>query len=64
MLVTQLFLLKTNYSKGRFNALTLARARGRAGTAGAVGPLKVKLHYAYKVRNIGRVRAILRYCVV
>ena len=26
--------------------------------------LKVKLHYAYKVRNIGRVRPILRYCVV
>ena len=28
------------------------------------GSLKVKLHYAYKVRNIGRVRPILRYCVV
>ena len=26
--------------------------------------VKVKLHYAYKVRNIGRVRPILRYCVV
>ena len=25
--------------------------------------VKVKLHYAYKVRNIGRVRPILRYCV-
>ena len=26
--------------------------------------VKVKLHYAYKVRNTGRVRPILRYCVV
>ena len=32
--------------------------------AGNHGPLKVKVHYAYKVRNIGRVRPILRYCVV
>ena len=26
--------------------------------------LKVKLHYAYKVRNIGRVRPRLRFCVL
>ena len=25
-------------------------------------PVKVKLHYAYKVRNIGRVRPRLRFC--
>ena len=26
--------------------------------------VKVKLHYAYKVRNIGRVRPRLRFCVL
>ena len=26
--------------------------------------IKVKLHYAYKVRNIGRVRPRLRFCVL
>ena len=31
---------------------------------GGHAPLKVKLHYAYKVRNIGRVRPRLRFCVL
>ena len=29
-----------------------------------VETVKVKLHYAYKVRNIGRVRPSLRFCVL
>ena len=30
----------------------------------AAQTVKVKLHYAYKVRNIGRVRPRLRFCVL
>ena len=30
----------------------------------AAPAIKVKLHYAYKVRNIGRVRPRLRFCVL
>ena len=33
-------------------------------TAGHTGAVKVKLHYTYEVRNIGRVRPRLRFCVL